>query len=240
MLGEHEGEKGLAEGAGWACGAGGHPVLLMVGLGDSQPPPVLQAAVAEPCRVSATKQRPQHPPALPGVCDSAAAAAAARHRQGALRAAPPGSFRLSPSHLGSCFEGFFLSCSFVYTRAASKAGYLKQPTHREQLRAPCSKHHPALHCCREPGRIWWAKWFIHQNYFPENHATGRLWFLLKENITLHFQYFLALPLKFKQNERLYWGVLCLIQKNGTAGCKFGGGIFIPMLHKVLFCFYIKC
>lgn len=90
-------------------------------IGGLPAPPVLQAAVAEPCRVSATKQCPQHPPALPGVCASAAAAAA-RHRRGVLRAASPGSFRLSLFHLGSCFEGFFLRCSFMYTCAVSKAG----------------------------------------------------------------------------------------------------------------------
>lgn len=99
-------------------------MLQMVGLGGLPAPPVLQAAVAEPCRVSATKQCPQHPPALPGVCASAAAAAA-RHRRGVLRAASPGSFRLSLFHLGSCFEGFFLRCSFMYTCSEQSRVLLK-------------------------------------------------------------------------------------------------------------------
>lgn len=45
-------------------------------IGEPPAPKVLQAAVAEPCRLSAAKQCLQHPPALPGLCDSAGAAAA--------------------------------------------------------------------------------------------------------------------------------------------------------------------
>lgn len=47
--------------------------MLLIDWGTPSPK-VLQAAVAEPCRLSATKQRLQHPPAQPGLCDSAAAA----------------------------------------------------------------------------------------------------------------------------------------------------------------------
>lgn len=64
---------------------------------------------------------------------------------------PPGCFSLSPLLLSSCLEGFCLKCSFRY-RCSEQSG-LKKPIHKEQVRAPHSKHDPESHCHSGPSRI---------------------------------------------------------------------------------------
>lgn len=94
-------------------------MLLMVGLGNPQPPKCFRQLWQSP----AGSQQQSSACSIPQHC-LGSVILQEQQQQGVLRAASPSPSRQNPFPLTSCFEGFFLSCSFVYTRAVSRARVL--------------------------------------------------------------------------------------------------------------------